>query len=26
VELFGGQNVAPFGVGSLAGIFRHAHH
>ena len=26
VELFGGQSLAPFGVGSLAGIFRHAHH
>ncbi len=26
VELFGGQSLAPLGVGSLAGVFRHAHH
>jgi hypothetical protein len=26
VELFGGQRLAPFGFGSLAGGFGHAHH
>ena len=26
VKLFGGQSLAPLGVGALAGIFRHAHH
>ena len=26
VELFGGQSLAPLGVGPLARVFRHAHH
>jgi hypothetical protein len=26
MELFGGQRLAPFGFGSLAGVFGHAHH